>query len=108
MQPKESSVNKREHVRSRLQATVSISETPIGDFKAKTADVSDGGIHATCDNAMGIPIGSHIKVQLLGLPVEAPVNTMEVVWHSEDGMGLKFVPSNSSESHSSESSQTPE
>lgn len=85
--------DKRQSVRTPFQAKVRVT---IGDDKPITLgvqDVSDGGIFVDLDTQAELSVGSVLKVQLLGMPVEAPIREMEVVNVRQSGAGLRFVES---------------
>ena len=50
-----------------------------------------GGVGLEVGNWKIPPIGSSVKVQLQGLPVEAPILSMEIVRIGKESVGLKFV-----------------
>ena len=83
--------DKREHQRTPMKASVKLSYPWSGHVLCYTVDVSDGGIGLQVGEWKIPPVGSIVKVQVQGLPVEAPVLNMEVVRIGKESVGLKFV-----------------
>ncbi len=81
----------REHVRTKLTSSVNISHPDIGTMEVKTKDISDGGIYLLSMMTNLPPVGSQVKVQLIGTPFEAPILDMVVVRVEPTGIGLKFI-----------------
>lgn len=57
----------------------------------KTRDISDGGLFLLVDDSDEFDVGAHLKGQVQGMLVEAPVVEMEVVRIEPSGLGLKFL-----------------
>lgn len=83
--------NRREHSRTALNAAVMVRHPLIGEVVYKTRDISDGGVYVVVEGGEFPPLGSIVEVQVQGLPVPAPVLTMEVVRKGVDGFGMQFV-----------------
>lgn len=84
--------NRREFIRTAMNAAVMVRHSSIGEVVYKTRDISDGGVYVVVESADFPPIGSIVEVQVQGLPIPAPVLTMEVVRKGVDGFGLQFFP----------------
>ncbi|MDX1589882.1 MAG: PilZ domain-containing protein [Oleiphilaceae bacterium] len=82
---------RREFIRTALNARVMVRHDLIGREIYQTGDISDGGIYVIVESGEFPPVGSLVEVQVQGLPEEAPVLTMKVVRRGEDGYGLCFV-----------------
>lgn len=82
---------RREFIRTVLNAKVMVRHHSIGQEIYQTGDISDGGIYVIVESGEFPPIGSEVEVQVQGLPEEAPVLTMKVVRRGSDGYGLCFM-----------------
>ncbi|WP_189574089.1 PilZ domain-containing protein [Marinobacter zhanjiangensis] len=84
--------NRREHMRTALNARVRVVHDSLGEGVFSTRDISDGGIFVVVEDGGFAPdIGDVVTVQVQGLPVPAPELTMVVVRKSPDGFGLQFA-----------------
>ncbi|MFL1485086.1 PilZ domain-containing protein [Marinobacter sp. LN3S78] len=84
--------DRREHIRTALNAKVKVSHDSLGEGVFSTRDISDGGIFVVVEDSGFAPeIGDVVTVQVQGLPVPAPELTMVVVRKSNDGFGLQFA-----------------
>ncbi|WP_206045384.1 PilZ domain-containing protein [Oceanicoccus sagamiensis] len=84
--------NKREHVRTKLRADVTVSHPELGDLNLHTGDISDGGAYILSEGHQLPPIGEMVSVQVQGMGGgDAPVVKMKVVRLDNDGVGLAFV-----------------
>jgi c-di-GMP-binding flagellar brake protein YcgR len=83
--------NRREHARTAMNASVMVRHPLIGEVVYKTRDISDGGIYVVVETGEFPPLGSIVEVQVQGLPVPAPLLSMEVVRRDVDGFGMQFV-----------------
>lgn len=83
--------DRREHCRTAMSAKVKVTHEQLGEFVFSTRDISDGGVFVVVDNEPFTPeLGDKVKVQVQGLPVEAPVLEMVVVRNTIDGFGFQF------------------
>jgi len=82
---------RRIYIRTPINTRVMVRHPMIGEKIYKTRDVSDGGIYVVVEDGQFPGLGSQVEVQVQGLPVPAPLLTMEVVREGEDGFGLQFV-----------------
>lgn len=84
--------NRREHIRTALNAKVKVTHDTLGEGVFSTRDISDGGIFVVIEDSGFVPeTGDVVTVQVQGLPVPAPELTMVVVRKSNDGFGLQFA-----------------
>ncbi len=84
-------IDRREHIRTAMSAKVKVVHDEQGEFVFSTRDISDGGVFIVVESEPFEPaIGDRVTVQVQGLPVPAPVNTMVVVRKTNDGFGLQF------------------
>ncbi|TVP61436.1 MAG: PilZ domain-containing protein [Halomonadaceae bacterium] len=82
---------RREFIRTVLNASVMVRHELIGEEVYETGDISDGGIYVIVESGEFPPLGSDVEVQVQGLPEEAPIIWMTVVRKGADGYGLSFV-----------------
>ena len=84
--------DRREHMRTALNARVRVSHNALGESFFFTRDISDGGVFVVVEDGSFVPeIGDVVIIQVQGLPVPAPELTMVVVRKSVDGFGLQFA-----------------
>ncbi|MCK7544649.1 PilZ domain-containing protein [Marinobacter bryozoorum] len=84
--------NRREHIRTALNARVSVTHDSLGKRHFATRDISDGGVFVVVEEDDFMPaLGDIVTVQVQGLPVPAPELRMVVVRHTVDGFGLQFA-----------------
>ncbi len=83
--------DQRKYLRTQLSARIRVCHEEIGEKVFNMRDLSDGGIYVIVDNNPFPEIGSHVEVQVQGLPIPAPIRVMRVVREGEDGYGLEFV-----------------
>lgn len=86
-----SSDNRRGHIRTALNAKVSVTHPDIESRVFSTRDISDGGIFIVVEDDFAPAIGDRVQVQVQGLPIPAPVLEMVVVRKTVDGFGLQFA-----------------
>lgn len=84
--------DRREHIRTALNARVRVVHDDLGEGFFSTRDISDGGVFVVVEDDSFVPeIGDEVVIQVQGLPVPAPELTMVVVRKSVDGFGLQFA-----------------
>ncbi|MFC4258880.1 PilZ domain-containing protein [Marinobacter lacisalsi] len=84
--------DRREHIRTALNAKVRVVHNDLGEGLFSTRDISDGGVFVVVEDGSFVPeIGDVVIIQVQGLPVPAPELTMVVVRKSVDGFGLQFA-----------------
>ncbi len=77
--------------RSLINARAKVSHAQIGSVIYTIRDMSDGGVYVMCDSKPFPNIGSVVRIQVVGLPIEAPELEMVVVRRGPDGYGLQFA-----------------
>lgn len=83
--------DRREHMRTALNAKVRVVHETLGEGFFSTRDISDGGVFVVVEDGSFVPdIGDGVVIQVQGLPMPAPELTMVVVRKSVDGFGLQF------------------
>lgn len=85
------SAERRIHLRTAMNARVSVTHETLGEKIYAIRDVSDGGIFIIVEEGEVPAIGDRVTVQVQGLPIPAPVLDMVVVRMTVDGFGLQFV-----------------
>ena len=84
--------DRREHIRTALNARVSVTHGTLGKRDFATRDISDGGVFVVVEEDDFKPeLGDVVIVQVQGLPVPAPELRMTVVRQTPDGFGLQFT-----------------
>jgi hypothetical protein len=83
--------DRREHIRTALNAKVSVKHWDIDYRVFSTRDISDGGIFIVVEDDFSPQLGDRVQVQVQGLPIPAPVLEMVVVRKTVDGFGLQFA-----------------
>lgn len=84
--------DRREHIRTALNAKVRVVHEALGEGFFSTRDISDGGVFVVVEDGSFVPeIGDEVVIQVQGLPVPAPELSMVVVRKSVDGFGLQFA-----------------
>jgi len=85
------SSDKRDHIRTLLNAQIKVTHDLLEEGLFYVRDISDGGVFVIVGEAKFPVLGSVVKVQMQGLPFEAPILDMVVVRKGQDGFGLKFI-----------------
>ena len=84
--------NNRRSPRTRLRAEVKLNHPAVGEQRAHTRDISEGGAYLVNEGLVLPALGEIIEVQVQGLPGEAaPVVRMRVVRIDREGVGLEFL-----------------
>lgn len=84
--------DRREHIRTALNARVSVTHDTLGKRQFSTRDISDGGVFVVVEDDDYEPeLGDVVTVQVQGLPVPAPELSMVVTRKTVDGFGLRFA-----------------
>ncbi len=82
---------KRAHVRNPVNARVRLSHSTFGVIHAKTRDISDSGVYIILPERLRLPVGAHIKMQMLESALPDIAFNMKVVRCEGDGISLQFV-----------------
>ena len=85
------SIDKRNNTRTLLNAQIKVTHDLLEEGMFYVRDISDGGVFVIVGEAKFPTLGSVVKVQMQGLPFDAPILDMVVVRKGLDGFGLKFV-----------------
>jgi hypothetical protein len=84
--------NSRKNPRTPIKMRLRIDHPIHGELMVTTRDISECGVYALMDQAQGLlKVGEQMKGQVQGLPIDAPVLTLEVVRVEPLGVGLRFV-----------------
>lgn len=84
-------IERRIFTRRLVNAQVRLSHSTIGEIKARTRDISDSGVFVEAFPVPKLPIGSHIKMNLLDSPMPEIAFNMKVARVEADGLGLMFI-----------------
>ncbi|MDE1462916.1 PilZ domain-containing protein [Spartinivicinus poritis] len=82
---------KRRHQRTKVTLQIKLMSNGDEGITLKTRDISDSGIFLLAEEDSIPPLGTIVKVQVQGLPIPAPVCTMEVVRQEPEGFGLRML-----------------
>ncbi len=84
--------NQRQNVRTPLKVRLRIDHPVHGELLVTTRDISECGVYVLMDQAQNVLVmGEQVQGQVQGLPMEAPILTLEVVRVEPLGVGLRFV-----------------
>lgn len=84
--------NSRKNTRTPLKVRLRIDHPVHGEVLVTTRDISECGVYVLMDQAQNVlAMGEQVQGQVQGLPMEAPILTMEVVRVEALGVGLRFV-----------------
>ena len=84
--------NSRKNVRTPLKVRLRIDHPVHGELLVTTRDISECGVYVLMDQAQDmLRMGEQVQGQVQGLPMEAPILTLEVVRVEALGVGLRFV-----------------
>lgn len=84
--------NNRGNVRTPLKVRLRINHPVHGEMLVTTRDISECGVYVLMDQAQSmLTMGEQMQGQVQGLPMEAPILTLEVVRVEPSGVGLRFV-----------------
>lgn len=84
--------NNRKDLRTPLKVRLRIEHPEHGELMVTTRDISESGVYVLLDQAPDrLVMGEQVKGQVQGLPMEAPVLTLEVVRVEPLGVGLRFL-----------------
>ncbi|MFK5915375.1 MAG: PilZ domain-containing protein [Woeseiaceae bacterium] len=88
---KYTNTNKRDDLRSLVNAQVKLSHSVFGEIIADTGNVSNNGVFVCINDKPTLPKGAHIKLQFMSsLYPDVSFNT-RVVRSTDEGFGLVFV-----------------
>lgn len=82
---------RRFYKRDLVKARIKIDGPFLGSITGRTQNISDGGLFASMEDMLELPIGSHITMQMLDSANPAVAFNMKVVRGNYEGFGLKFI-----------------
>jgi len=82
---------KRVAVRIGVKARVCLSHSTFGVIHSQTRDISDSGIFVELTDKLRLPVGAHVKLQMLDSALPEIVFNMKVERTDEEGVALSFV-----------------
>jgi len=86
--------NSRKSLRTPLKVRLRIDHPVHGEMLVTTRDISECGVYVLIDQAQNmLAMGERVQGQVQGLPMEAPILSLEVVRVEALGVGLRFVQS---------------
>ena len=84
--------NSRKNVRTPLEVRLRIDHPVHGELMVTTRDISECGVYVLMDQAQNtLAMNEQVQGQVQGLPMEAPILTLEVVRVEPLGVGLRFI-----------------
>ncbi|TIH10532.1 PilZ domain-containing protein [Pseudomonas leptonychotis] len=84
--------NSRKSLRTPLKVRLRIDHPVHGEMLVTTRDISECGVYVLIDQAQNmLAMGERVQGQVQGLPMEAPILSLEVVRVEALGVGLRFV-----------------
>ena len=84
--------NSRKNIRRPLKVRLRIDHPVHGELMVTRRDISECGVYVLMDQAQDmLRMGEQVQGQVQGLPMEAPILTLEVVRVEALGVGLRFV-----------------
>ena len=84
-------IERRIFGRRPVNARVRLNHSTIGDVMARTRDISDNGAFVEAFPVPRLPIGSHVKMNLLDSAQPDLEFNMKVTRVESDGIGLMFI-----------------
>ena len=84
-------IERRIFTRRLVNAMVRLTHGAIGNVKARTRDISDSGVYVEVFPVPKLPVGSHVKMNLLDSPQPEIEFNMKVARVESDGLGLMFI-----------------
>lgn len=82
---------RRRCVRIAVRARVCLSHSTFGVINSYCRDISDTGLFVELKDKPQLPVGSHIKMQMLDSAMPEIVFNVKMERSDEDGIGLSFV-----------------
>lgn len=82
---------RRRYVRIPVRARVCLSHSTFGVINSYCRDISDTGVFVELKDKPQLPVGSHIKMQMLDSAMPEIVFNVKMERSDEDGIGLSFV-----------------
>ncbi len=82
---------KRSCVRKAVRARVRITHSTFGVIRAWTRNISDRGVYVELQEKPHLPVGAHIKLQMLDSAMPEIAFNMKVERTDAEGISLSFV-----------------
>lgn len=82
---------KRGGARIAVRARVCLSHSTFGVIRAYTRDISDSGVFVELTDKPRLPVGAHVKMQMLDSALPEIVFNMKVERTTEEGIAFSFV-----------------
>ena len=82
---------KRVAVRIAVRARVCLSHSTFGVIHSHTRDISDSGVFVEVTDKLRLPVGAHVKLQMLDSALPEIVFNMKVERTDDEGIALSFV-----------------
>jgi hypothetical protein len=82
---------RRRCARIPVRARVCLSHSTFGVINSYCRDISDTGVFVELKDKPQLPVGSHIKMQMLDSAMPEIVFNVKMERSDEDGIGLSFV-----------------
>jgi len=82
---------RRNCVRIAVKARLCLSHSTFGVINSHSRDISDSGVFVELKNKPKLPVGAHIKMQMLDSAMPEIVFNVKMERSDEDGIGLSFV-----------------
>lgn len=77
--------------RDMVSARVRLTHGSIGEVRGKTRDISDSGVFVDVNPVPKLPVGSHVKMNMLDSKQPNIAFNMKVARTTVEGLGLMFV-----------------
>ncbi|NNF96436.1 MAG: PilZ domain-containing protein [Halobacteria archaeon] len=82
---------RRDCVRIAVKARICLSHSTFGVINSQSRDISDSGVFVELKNKPQLPVGAHVKMQMLDSVMPEIVFNVKMERSDEDGIGLSFV-----------------
>ncbi|MBI3561714.1 MAG: PilZ domain-containing protein [Gammaproteobacteria bacterium] len=82
---------RRGFLRRLVNSRIKLMHGTIGSIMAKTRDISDSGVFVECYPVPKLPVGAHIKMNMLDSSNPEIAFNMKVVRTMRDGIALVFI-----------------
>lgn len=74
-----------------VRARVCLSHSTFGEIRSYTRDISDNGVFVELTDKLRLPVGAHVKMQMLDSALPEIVFNMKVERTTGEGIGFSFV-----------------
>jgi hypothetical protein len=83
--------DRRGCVRIAVRARICLSHSTFGVINSHSRDISDSGVFVEMKSKPQLPVGAHVKMQMLDSAQPEIVFNVKMERSDEDGIGLSFV-----------------